>query len=126
MLKAINIMWDTDGDNGIFEELPKEMFIPDKLEIMYEEDKEYALKEISDWLSDETGFCHDGFTVVKEITKESVENELYDFFNNKMETGDAPEIEWVRRFKGTFVTVDNGIVIDCVGGKQISLTIQVN
>lgn len=126
MLKAINIMWDTDGDNEIFEELPKEMFIPDKLEIMYEEDKEYALEEISDWLSDETGFCHNGFTVVKEITKESVENELYDFFNNKMETGDAPEIEWVRRFKGTLVTVDNGIVIDCVGGKQIRLIIQVN
>lgn len=126
MLKAINIMWDTDGDNEIFEELPKEMFIPDKLEIMYEEDKEYALEEISDWLSNETGFCHDGFTVVKEITKESVENELYDFFNNKMETGDAPEIEWVRRFKGTLVTVDNGIVIDCVGGKQIRLIIQVN
>lgn len=126
MLKAINIMWDTDGDNEVFEELPKEMFIPDELEIMYEEDKEYALEEISDWLSDETGFCHDGFTVVKEITKESVENELYDFFNNKMETGDAPEIEWVRHFKGTLATVDNGIVIDCVGGKQIRLIIQVD
>lgn len=53
MLKAINIMWDTDGDNKIFENLPKEMFIPDELEIMYEKDKEYALEEISDWLSDE-------------------------------------------------------------------------
>lgn len=126
MLKAINIMWDTDGDNEIFESLPKEMFIPDKLEIMYEKDKEYALEEISDWLSDETGFCHDGFEVVKEITKESVENELYDFFNDKMETGEAPEIEGVRRFKGTLVTMDNGIVIDCVGGKQIRLIIQVD
>lgn len=126
MLKATNIMWDTDGDNEIFEKLPKEMFVPDELEIIYEEDKEYALEKISDWLSDETGFCHDGFAVVKEITKESVENELYDFFNNKMETGDAPEIEWVRRLKGTLVAVDNGIVIDCVGGKQIRLIIQVN
>ena len=77
-------MWDTGGDNKIFESLPKEMFIPDELEIMYEKDKKYALDEISDWLSDETGFCHDGFEVVKEITKESVENELYDFFNDKM------------------------------------------
>ena len=126
MLKAINIMWDTDGDNEIFESLPKEMFIPDELEIMYEKDKEYALDEISDWLSDETGFCHEGFEVVKEITKESVESELYDFFNDKMETGEAPEIEWVRRFKGTLVTMDNGIVIDCVGGKQIRLIIQIN
>lgn len=126
MLKAINIMWDTDGDNEIFESLPKEMFIPDELEIMYEKDKEYALEEISEWLSDETGFCHGGFEVVKEITKESVENELYDFFNDKMETGEAPEIEWVRRFKGTLVTMDNGIVIDCVGGKQIRLIIQID
>lgn len=126
MLKAINIMWDTDGDNEIFESLPKEMFIPDELEIMYEKDKEYAFDEISDWLSDETGFCHEGFEVVKEITKESVENELYDFFNDKMETGEAPEIEWVRRFKGTFATMDNGIVIDCKGGRQIRLTIQVD
>lgn len=123
MLKAINIMWDTDGDNEIFESLPKEMFIPDELEIMYEKNKEYALDEISDWLSDETGFCHGGFEVVKEITKESVENELYDFFNDKMETGEAPEIEWVRHL---VVTMDNGIVIDCVGGKQIRLIIQVD
>ena len=126
MLKAINIMWDTDGDNEIFESLPKKMFIPDKLEIMYEKDKEYALEEISDWLSDETGFCHAGFEVVKEITKESVENELYDLFNDKMETGEAPEIEGVRHFKGTLVTMDNGIVIDCVSGKQIRLIIQVD
>lgn len=126
MLKAINIMWDTDGDNELFNKLPTEMFIPDELEIMYEKDKEFALEEISDWLSDETGFCHDGFEIIRDITKESVENRLYDFFNNKMETGEAPEIEWVRHFKGTLTTVDNGIVIDCVGGKQIRLIIQVN
>lgn len=126
MLKAINIKWDTDGDMEVLKELPTEMIIPDELEEMCKKDKEYALEEISDWLSDETGFCHDGFEVVKVITKESVENELYDFFNDKMETGEAPEIEWVRRFKGTLVTMDNGIVIDCVGGKQIRLTIQVD
>lgn len=126
MLKAINIMWDTDGNNEVFEELPKEMFIPDELEIMYEKDRECALDKISDWLSNETGFCHDGFEIAREITKESVENGLYDFFNNKMETGEAPEIEWVRHFKGTLAALDNGIVIDCVGGKQIRLIIQVN
>lgn len=126
MLKAINIMWNPDGDSEIFENLPREMLIPDELEIMYEKDKEYALEEISDWLSDETGFCHDGFEVVKEITKESVENELYDFFNNKMETGDASEIERVGRYPDMYVTGDNGVVIDCVGGKQIRLIIQVD
>lgn len=124
MLKAINIKWDTDGDKEVLNELPIEMIIPDELEEMYKKDREYALDEISEWLSDETGFCHDGFEVVNEITKESVENELYDFFNDKMETGDAPEIE------GVWKQYDpaNGkiITIDCVGGKQISLIIQVD
>lgn len=126
MLKAINIKWDTDGDKNVFNELPTEMIIPNKLEELYKKDKEYALEEISDLLSDETGFCHAGFEIEKVITKESVENDLYDFFNDKMETGEAPEIEWVRRFKGTLVTMDNGIVIDCKGGKQIRLIIQID
>lgn len=62
----------------------------------------------------------------KEITKGSVENELYDFFNDKMETGDAPEIERVGRYPDMYVTGDNGIVIDCIGEKQIRLIIQVD
>ena len=126
MLRAINIKWDTDGDKEVLNELPTEMIIPNELEELYKKDREYTLEEISDWLSDETGFCHAGFEIEKEITKESVENELYDFFNDKMKTGDASEIEWVRRFKGTLATMDNGIVIDCVGGKQIRLIIQVD
>ena len=125
MLKATNIKWDTDGDMEVFNELPTEMIIPDELEEMHKKDKEYALEEISDWLSDETGFCHDGFEVVKVITKESVENELYDFFNDKMETGDAPEIERVGRYPDMYVTGDNGIIINCISGKQIRLIIQV-
>lgn len=126
MLKAINIKWDIDGDMEVLNNLPTEMIIPNELEEIYKEDREYALEEISDWLSDETGFCHDGFEIEKVITKESVENELYDFFNDKMKTGDAPEIDRVRRFEGTLVTSDNGIVIDCVNGKQIRLIIQVD
>lgn len=54
-MKAINIKWDTDGDVELLHELPTEMEIP---EGMTEED------EISDYLSDETGFCHEGFEVV--------------------------------------------------------------
>ena len=126
MLKAINIKWDTDGDMEVFNDLPTEMIVPDELEEMYKKDKEFALEEISDWLSDETGFCHDGFEIEKVIAKESVENDLYDFFNDQMETGEAPEIDRVRRFEGTLVTSDNGIVIDCVNGKQIRLIIQVD
>ena len=126
MLKAINIKWDTDGDIEVFNDLPTEMIVPDELEEMYKKDREFALEEISDWLSDETGFCHDGFEIEKVITKESVENDLYDFFNNKMEVGDVPEIERVGRYPDMYVTGDNGIVIDCVGGKQIRLIIQVD
>ena len=124
MLKAINIKWDTDGDMEVFDELPTEMIIPNELEELYKKDREYALEEISDWLSDETGFCHAGFEVVKEITKESVENELYDFFNDKMETGEAPEIEGV--WKQYDPANGNIIAIDCVSGKQIRLIIQVD
>lgn len=126
MLKAVNIKWDTDGDKEVLNELPTEMIIPNELEEMYKKDREYALEEISDWLSDETGFCYAGFEIEKVITKESVENELYDFFNDKMETGDAPEIERVGRYPDMYVTGDNGIVIDCVGGKRIRLIIQVD
>ena len=110
----------------VFNELPTEMIIPDELEEMYKKDKEYALEEIADWLSEDTGFCHDGFEVVMEITRQSVENELFDFFNDKMRTGDAPEIKRVGRYPEEYITIDSGIVIDCVGGRQIRLIIQVD
>lgn len=48
------------------------------------------------------------------------------FFSDKMETGDAPEIERVGRYPDMYTTRDNGIVIDCVGGKRIRLIIQVD
>lgn len=126
MLKAINIKWDTDGDMEVFNELPTEIVIPDELEEMYKKDREYALEEISDWLSDETGFCHSGFEIEKGITRQSVENELYDFFNDKMETGDAPEIKRVGRYPEEYITTDSGIVIDCTGGRLIRLIIRVD
>lgn len=128
MLKAINIKWDTDGDMEVLNELPTELIIPDDLEELYKrkEDREYALEEIADWLSEDTGFCHDGFEIEKVITKEFVEDDLYDFFSDKMETGDAPEIERVGRYPDMYATGDNGIVIDCIGGKQIRLIIQVD
>lgn len=45
-MKAVNIKWDTDGDMEVFDELPTEIEIPDYL------------------VSDEVGFCHDGFELV--------------------------------------------------------------
>ena len=65
-MKAINIKWDTDGNEKVLQDLPTEIIIPDYLEKLYESDRENALEEISDWLSEETGFCHDGFEIVDE------------------------------------------------------------
>lgn len=48
-MKAINIIWDTDGEDIA---LPSEIDIPDGME---DED------EISDYITDVTGFCHMGF-----------------------------------------------------------------
>lgn len=48
-MKAVNIQWDTDGEDI---PLPNEIEIP---EGMTNEDN------ISDYLSDVTGFCHKGF-----------------------------------------------------------------
>ena len=54
MKKAINILWDADSAEEL-ENLPTEMIIP---EGMTDEDK------ISNYLSDETGYCHKGFDLV--------------------------------------------------------------
>lgn len=51
-MKAFNIQWDTDGDMKLFNNLPKEIQIPDGIT---DED------DISDYISNETGFCHFGF-----------------------------------------------------------------
>ena len=71
MLKAVDIKWDvTDYDDDEFddeacevlESLPTEMDIP---EGMTDPD------EISDWLSDETGYCHNGFRLVDKDGKDA-------------------------------------------------------
>lgn len=51
-MKAVNIIWDTDGE---YVELPNEIELPFG---MVDED------EISDYISDETGFCHKGFELI--------------------------------------------------------------
>lgn len=54
-MKAINILWDVDDNEKELVSLPDEIDIP---EGMTDED------EISDYLSDETGFCHKGFDLI--------------------------------------------------------------
>lgn len=53
-MKAINIKWDVDSEEEL-EFLPTEIDIPEELA-----DEEYE-EEISDYLSDVTGYCHKGF-----------------------------------------------------------------
>lgn len=71
-MKAVNIKWDvTDGAedmtqeemNEVLETLPTEVDIPDSL-INEEFDEDYYYSDISDWLSNEYGFCHFGFELV--------------------------------------------------------------
>lgn len=53
-MKATNIKWDTDGDLILFQELPKTIEIP----------KDVTKDQISDYLSDQTGFCHFGYELI--------------------------------------------------------------
>lgn len=50
-MRATNIKWDTDGENVA---LPSEIQLPNG---MVDEG------EISDYISDKTGFCHTGFCI---------------------------------------------------------------
>ena len=59
-MKAVNIKWDTDGDLELLQELPKEIEIPEHFI-----DEDYD-EEISDYISDVTGFCHYGFELINE------------------------------------------------------------
>lgn len=52
MLKATNILWDIDYDDD--GELPTEIDIPERIT---DED------EISDYLSEVTGYCHQGYVL---------------------------------------------------------------
>lgn len=73
-MKAVNIKWDvTDGAEDITKEdmdeilltLPTEVEIPDNLiDDDKDFDEDYYYSDISDWLSDEYGFCHFGFELV--------------------------------------------------------------
>lgn len=52
-LMATNIKWDMDDDDNT--EVPETMEIPEDME---DED------EISDYLSEQTGYCHKGFDLI--------------------------------------------------------------
>lgn len=68
-MKITNIKWDTDADEEVFATLPQEIDVPEYFleKKNFEVDGEYSrdemLDQLSDWLSDEYGFCHGGFDV---------------------------------------------------------------
>lgn len=51
-MKAVRIEWDTDGHNETLAFLPEEIELPEGLS-----DEE----SISDYISEQTGFCHRGY-----------------------------------------------------------------
>lgn len=64
IMKAVNIKWDVDELEDL-DNLPTEVEIPDNLIDNNEDfDEDYYYSDISDWLSDEYGFCHFGFELV--------------------------------------------------------------
>ena len=83
-MKAINIKWDvTDGAEDMTKEdmdeilstLPTEVEIPDNLIDNNEDfDEDYYYSDISDWLSNEYGFCHFGF----ELVDQQIKARIYD------------------------------------------------
>lgn len=57
-MKAINIIWDTDGEE--IDGLPTEMEFPDELfDGGYDDD-------VADYLSDQTGWCVESFNIEEE------------------------------------------------------------
>lgn len=52
-MKATNTQWDTDAEDRV--ELPAEIEIPSGIE--------NDVEEISDYLSNVTGYCHKGFVI---------------------------------------------------------------
>ena len=67
IIVATNIKWDTDGDKEVFKKLPTEIEIPKGMT-----DEE----EISDYLSDVTGYCHFGFVLEEVAESKSKEDDF--------------------------------------------------
>ena len=70
---AYNIKWDTDDDKELFNTLPTEVEIPKEIWEEYEDTEDEDI--LSDYLSDEIGFCMFGFDL-KIINDEKEENKM--------------------------------------------------
>jgi len=61
-MKAVDIIWDTDGEDVM---LPTEIELPAGMN---------DVDEISDYISDKTGYCHCGFKVEKIISHDKAKS----------------------------------------------------
>ena len=50
-MRIVKVIWDTDGYSAEELDLPTEVAVPDGMDV----------EDISNWLSDEYGYCVDGF-----------------------------------------------------------------
>ena len=65
--KIVDIKWDTDGDKALFDSLPQEIILPEQFCTEDKDDYDY-LDEVSEWLSDEYGYCQSGFRIQKTVS----------------------------------------------------------
>lgn len=96
---STNIKWDTDGEEV---NLPNQMVIPDKVDD--------DVDAIGNYLSDETGFCHFGFSLVYEATVKVNREDtkvIHDLLSGKDVDWDADETHSIniRFHNGTNVDI---------------------
>lgn len=70
MLRVYDIKWDTDNDFSTLRLLPSEIAVPENVERLFEENED----AISDYISEQTGFCHFGYKVSYVVDAEVVTN----------------------------------------------------
>lgn len=98
-----DIKWDTDGDKKIFRTLPKEVWYS---HVITEEEREdcdldsLIEDEISNYISDEFSFCHEGFEyetyetyLLKKILALYGKEEEYEVYDDLFGDINAPVIE---------------------------------
>ena len=103
---AMDIQWDTDAEDEDEDEyiadLPTSVVIPKDANV----DDEYA-EDVGDYLSDLTGFCHNGFTLgVKLWTRVGVSMEVPMDIYNKIVANDQEALIEVLRGKYGKVALD--------------------
>lgn len=112
-MKAVDIIWDVDGEDNpeeILENLPAEIDLPKGMT---------DIDEISDYISDETGFCHKGFRLSNENPDERypvgaifhIEGDSRDMwlkdYNVRVSTNATVLEESYRKDKKVYVQLDN-------------------